>query len=56
MQTVLLIDDDVELVEMLKEYLELEGFEVKVAHDGADGVQKGGTATPRYRGTGCNDA
>ncbi len=40
MQTVLLIDDDVELVEMLKEYLELEGFEVKVAHDGADGVQK----------------
>jgi DNA-binding response OmpR family regulator len=40
MQTVLLIDDDVELVEMLKEYLELEGFEVKVAHDGADGAQK----------------
>jgi two-component system response regulator CpxR len=25
---------------MLKEYLELEGFEVKVAHDGADGAQK----------------
>ena len=40
MQTVLLIDDDVELVEMLKEYLELEGFEVKCAHDGATGVQK----------------
>ena len=40
MQTVLLIDVDVELVEMLKEYLELEGFEVKVAHDGADGAQK----------------
>lgn len=40
MQTVLLIDDDVELVEMLKEYLELEGFEVKVAHDGAEGAQK----------------
>jgi two-component system OmpR family response regulator len=40
MQTVLLIDDDVELVEMFKEYLELEGFEVKVAHDGADGAKK----------------
>ena len=40
MQTVLLIDDDVELVEMFKEYLELEGFEVKVAHDGVVGVQK----------------
>lgn len=40
MQTVLLIDDDVELVEMLKEYVELEGFEVKVAHDGVEGAQK----------------
>ncbi len=40
MQTVLLIDDDVELVEMFKEYLELEGFEVKVAHDGVAGAQK----------------
>lgn len=40
MQTVLLIDDDIELVEMFKEYLELEGFEVKVAHDGAEGAQK----------------
>ena len=39
MQTVLLIDDDVELVEMLKEYLELESFDVQVAHDGAIGAQ-----------------
>ena len=39
MQTVLLIDDDVELVEMLKEYLELESFDVQVAHDGAVGAQ-----------------
>ena len=38
MQTVLLIDDDVELVEMLKEYLELEGFEVHIAHDGVTGA------------------
>ncbi len=39
MQTVLLIDDDVELVEMLKEYLELESFNVLVAHDGVAGAQ-----------------
>lgn len=39
MQTVLLIDDDVELMEMLKEYLELESFEVSVAHDGATGAR-----------------
>jgi two-component system OmpR family response regulator len=39
MQTVLLIDDDVELVEMLKEYLELENFEVSVAHDGEAGAK-----------------
>ena len=31
MQTVLLLDDDVELVEMLKEYLELESFDVQMA-------------------------
>jgi two-component system OmpR family response regulator len=39
MQKVLLIDDDQELVEMLKEYLEQENFEVNVAHDGATGSQ-----------------
>jgi DNA-binding response OmpR family regulator len=35
---VLLVDDDVELAEMLKEYLGQEGFEVAVAHDGEAGV------------------
>lgn len=38
MSKVLLIDDDVELVEMLKEYLEQEKFEVNVAHDGEAGA------------------
>jgi two-component system, OmpR family, response regulator len=38
MTKVLLVDDDVELVEMLKEYLEQEGFAVTVAHDGEAGV------------------
>lgn len=39
MQTVLLIDDDKELVEMLKEYLEQENFAVQSAHDGVAGTQ-----------------
>lgn len=35
---VLLVDDDVELLEMLGEYLELEGFTVKGVHSGREGV------------------
>jgi two-component system response regulator CpxR len=38
MAKVLLIDDDVELVEMLKEYLEQDGFDVHTAHNGEDGL------------------
>jgi len=38
MQTVLLIDDDVELAGLLKEYLETEGFDVLLAHDGEAGA------------------
>jgi DNA-binding response OmpR family regulator len=34
MSKVLLVDDDIELVEMLKEYLEQEGFDVTAVHDG----------------------
>ena len=36
---VLLVDDDVELVEMLRDYLVGEGFAVDAAHDGAAGVR-----------------
>ncbi|MES2500125.1 MAG: response regulator transcription factor [Pseudomonadota bacterium] len=39
MDKILLIDDDVELVEMLKEYIELEGFTVDVAHNGEAGLK-----------------
>lgn len=35
----LLIDDDVLLMTMLKEYFQGEGFEVSVAHDGETGAQ-----------------
>ncbi|MES2069177.1 MAG: response regulator transcription factor [Pseudomonadota bacterium] len=38
MTRVLLVDDDVELVDMLKQYLEREGFEVTVAYNGEAGV------------------
>ena len=33
--TLLLADDDTELCGLLKEYFESEGFEVRLAHDGA---------------------
>ena len=35
---VLLVDDDVELADMLRVYLEREGFEVKAVHDGETGI------------------
>jgi len=37
--TILLADDDTELSGLLKEYFESEGFEVRVAHDGAAALQ-----------------
>lgn len=36
---VLLVDDDVELTGLLREYLERDGFEVDAVHDGQSGVQ-----------------
>ncbi|MBB6251210.1 response regulator transcription factor [Nitrospirillum iridis] len=35
MDRILIVDDDVALAEMLREYLEQEGFAVDLAHDGA---------------------
>lgn len=40
MNNVLLIDDDVELVGMFREYLEQEGFRVSCAHDGEAGARE----------------
>ncbi|NSL55362.1 response regulator transcription factor [Uliginosibacterium aquaticum] len=40
MSRVLLVDDDLELVEMMKEYLLQEGFSVETANDGEAGLQK----------------
>lgn len=39
MNRILLADDDTELCEMLKQYLEVEGFEVGLAHNGDDALQ-----------------
>ncbi|MBK4737158.1 response regulator transcription factor [Noviherbaspirillum pedocola] len=39
MSRVLLVDDDVELVDMLREYLQQEGFDVDAVHDGMRGVE-----------------
>ena len=34
MQTILIADDDIELCDLLRQYLGQEGFEVRFAHDG----------------------
>ena len=36
--TILVIDDDVNICEMLRVYLENEGYEIKTANDGAEGI------------------
>lgn len=40
MTRILLVDDDVELAGMLRDYLEGEGFETTVVHDGESGVSE----------------
>jgi DNA-binding response OmpR family regulator len=40
MPRILLVDDDAELLAMLREYLTVEGFEVATAADGATGVER----------------
>src|SRR5207244_10886379 len=40
MQKILVIDDDVELCELVAEYLEPEGYTVEAVHDGPAGVAR----------------
>jgi len=40
MQKILIIDDDVELCELVGEYLSREGFEVEAAHNGDKGLER----------------
>lgn len=37
---VLLVDDDVDLVSLLEEYLQPEGFEIEAVHDGKQGLER----------------
>jgi two-component system response regulator CpxR len=41
MERLLLVDDDVELCEILTEYLSAEGFDVEAVHDGVRGLERG---------------
>jgi two-component system response regulator CpxR len=45
MDTILVIDDDRDLCDLLGEYLRPEGFEVKTAYDGEKGLEKALTGT-----------
>ena len=40
MERLLLVDDDVELCDILREYFAGEGFEVEAAHDGVTGLAR----------------
>jgi len=46
MNRVLLIDDDVELCELVVEFLEGEGLDVEVVHNGQTGLERAQTGTP----------
>ncbi len=43
---ILIVDDDVELCELLSDFLQLEGFEVHALHDGQDALQQIDSMTP----------
>ncbi|MBU3158918.1 response regulator transcription factor [Clostridium frigoris] len=38
MKKILIVEDDISIAELQKDYLELEGFEVKICNDGVDGL------------------
>jgi two-component system OmpR family response regulator/two-component system response regulator CpxR len=40
MNKVLLVDDDIELVDMMQDYLTREGFDVETAHNGEQGLER----------------
>ncbi|MDX2198727.1 MAG: response regulator transcription factor [Phycisphaerae bacterium] len=46
MADILLVDDDRELCELLTDYLQREGFTVRIAHDGLDGLHTATRARP----------
>jgi len=45
-QKILVVDDDVELCELVAEYLEPDGYEVEAVHDGNSGVRRALSSEP----------
>src|SRR5690348_3027120 len=41
MERILIVDDDVELFQLVKQFLEPEGFQVEGAHNGPEGLERG---------------
>jgi DNA-binding response OmpR family regulator len=46
MQPILVVDDDVELCDLLADYLTPEGFQIEVVHDGAQAVERAVAGAP----------
>ena len=49
MDKILVADDDLNICELLRLYLEKEGFEVVMAHDGEEAVAKFESEKPGYQ-------
>ena len=45
-EKILIIDDEKDLIKLVKEILELEGFEVSGAYDGEEGLRKAASEMP----------
>ena len=56
MARILLVDDDVELSDMLQEYLLRDHFAVEIAHDGETGVSRALSGEVRPRRARRHDA
>ena len=38
-QKIVVVEDDINIAELLRLYLEKDGFEVRIAHDGGEGLR-----------------
>ena len=54
MKRLLIVDDDHGLVNLLKRFLEAEGFTVDTAYDHADGLKAALAGRPRNHYPGCD--
>ena len=49
MSKILIIEDELAIAELEKDYLELSGFEVEVCTDGTTGLAAGGSAAAKEK-------